>query len=116
MISYIKNYSIINIKFKLSLLYLLNVLDIIFTVMLIKSGYFIEANPFMASIIDLPIQLVLLKIILPALLLSYIYFRMKKAIKHQLIISNTIINGALLGYGFLNLLHLFWFVNLIFLT
>ena len=116
MLSYIKNYSIINIKFKLSFLYLLNVSDIILTLLLIKSGYFVEANPFMASIIELPLQLTLLKIILPALLLSYIYFRMKKAKKHQLIISNNIINGALFGYGFLNLLHIFWFINLIFLS
>ena len=106
MLSYIKNYSIVNIRYKLSLLYLLNVSDIVFTLVLIRSGYYIEANPIMATIIYQPLKLLLFKILLPALLLCFIYIRMKKAIKHQLTISNTIINGALCGYGLLNLLHI----------
>ena len=106
MLSYIKNYSIVNIKYKLSLLYLLNVSDIIFTLLLINSGYYIEANPIMATILNQPVKLFLVKILLPALLLCFIYIRMKKAEKHQMIISNTIINGALYIYGLLNLLHI----------
>lgn len=113
MLYYLKNYSIISIKFKLLMLYILNVIDIALTLLLLKSGYYIEANPFMANIIELPMQLFLVKIIMPALLLCFIYFRIKKAKEHQLIISNTIINGALCGYGLLNLLHVFWFVILV---
>lgn len=116
MLYYIKNYSIDFFKYKLSLLYFLNVLDYIFTILLIRTGLFIEANPFMVNIISKPPQAILFKICLPAILLIYIFFRMQKAKKHQLIISNTIINGALFGYGMLNLLHLLWFALLILKT
>lgn len=116
LIYYIKDYSIDIFKYKLSLLYLFNVLDYIFTILLIRTGLFIEANPFMINIINNPSQSILLKICLPAILLVYIFIRMQKAKKHQLIISNTIINGALLGYGMLNLLHLLWFGLLILKT
>jgi len=116
MLYYIKNYSIDIFKYKLSLLYFFNVLDYIFTILLIRTGLFIEANPFIANIINKSPQSIFIKICLPAFLLLYIFFRMQKAKKHQLIVSNTIINGALLGYGMLNLLHLLWFALLILKT
>lgn len=116
MLYYIKNYSIDCFKYKLSLLYFFNVLDYIFTLILIRTGLFIEANPLMVNVINkFPLSL-LIKICLPGFLLIYIFFRMQKAKKHQLIISNTIINGALFGYGMLNLLHLLWFALLILKT
>ena len=116
LLAYIRGNSIYNIKCKLISLYILNVSDILLTLILIETGYFIEANPIIATFIEQPIKLILIKILLPALLLLYIYSRIKKAITHQLIISNTIINGALLSYGFINLLHIFWFMNLLFLS
>jgi len=103
------NPNILNIKSKLLILYILNVLDIVFTLLLLETGFFQEANPFMLYIINRPTKLLIIKIILPALLLFLMYLRIRNAQKHQLIISNKIINGALFGYGLLNLLHLIWF-------
>lgn len=108
MLSYIKGYDLNNIKNKLGLLYFLNVMDILFTVILLKTGLFVEANPFMVPIVNNPVKLSIIKIIFPALLLAFLFFRIRKAKEHQLIISNKIINGALCGYILLNLSHLFW--------
>jgi hypothetical protein len=113
MLIFIKNYDIDNIRCKLFLLYLLNLLDIFFTLFLIKSGLFIEANPIIEHIIYTPDRLIFIKIALPGLLLLYIYMRIKKANKPQLIMSNRIINGAVFSYGALNLMHLIWSISFI---
>ena len=44
MIAFIKNYEIESMKKKFILLYLLNVTDIIFTLLLLQTGYFSEVN------------------------------------------------------------------------
>jgi hypothetical protein len=79
MITFIKDYNLESIRKKLILLYILNVTDILFTLLLLQTGYFTEVNIFMMKAVQSPVISVLLKIILPAALLFYIFKRMKDA-------------------------------------
>ncbi|AKL96004.1 hypothetical protein CACET_c25590 [Clostridium aceticum] len=110
--TFIKNCSLESIKSKLLILYLLNVTDIIFTLLLLRTGLYIEINAFMASVVESPIASLLLKIILPAVLLIMIYFRIQKATAEQLKKSNLLISGAIAVYALINLSHLLWFAIL----
>lgn len=108
MIAFIKKYNIETIKKKFILLYLLNVTDIIFTVLLLQTGYFAEINILMAKAVESPVASVLLKIVLPAVLLFYIYNRIKKADISQLKASNIALNISLTIYTLVNLSHVVW--------
>ena len=109
MILFIKNYTLENIKYKLIILYLLNVTDIIFTFLLLATGFFIEANLLMAKAVQSLSTSFILKIILPAGLFFYLYLRMKKANEKQLKQSNIILNIATAVYGIINIFHLICF-------
>lgn len=108
MIDFMKNYSLENIRNKLLILYVLNVADIIFTILLLNTGFYIEANIFMSKALENPFIGLMLKVILPALLFVFIYFRIQKATAHQLRKSNFFINGAIAFYTFLNMTHIIW--------
>lgn len=108
MITFIKNYEIEAIKKKFILLYLLNVTDIIFTLLLLQTGFFAEANFFMVKAVSSPLASVMIKVILPAILLFYIYHRIKTANLDQLKAANIAVNISLSLYTFVNLTHLVW--------
>lgn len=108
MISFIKSYTLENINRKLLLLYLLNVTDIIFTLLLLSSGYFIEANTLMVKAVDSLFSSFILKVVLPAALLSYVYFRMKNANEKQLRQSSILLNIANGFYVIINTSHLIY--------
>ncbi|WP_105615377.1 DUF5658 family protein [Vallitalea okinawensis] len=118
MVTFIKDHDLRNIKHKLLLLYLLNVTDIVFTLLLINSGFYREVNPIMNQFISYELFSILLKVILPAGLLLYISLRIRKATEHQLRLSNILINLITSIYVIINILHLIWFcllgVSLIF--
>ena len=84
MLSMIDKYDLKIIRNKFSAIYLLNLTDVISTLFLIHTGYFIEANIFMQKIISDDILTLLIKILIPLLLLSLIYIRIKKATEKQL--------------------------------
>lgn len=109
LVSFIKNYTLENIKHKLLILYLLNVTDIIFTLLLLATGFYIEANMFMAKAVQSFSASFILKILLPAALLFYLYLRMGKASEKQLKQSNNILNIATAVYGIINIFHLMCF-------
>lgn len=108
MIAFIKNYSLEVIKKKFILLYLLNVTDIIFTVLLLQTGYFEEVNVFMVNAVSNPLTGMLLKVVLPAFLLFFIYRRIKKADLSQLKASNIAVNISLTIYTLVNISHIIW--------
>lgn len=112
MITFIKNYSIENIKNKLILLYILNVTDIIFTLLLLSTGYYIEANLFMVKTVQSLITSFILKVILPATLLLYLYMRIQKATNLQLKKVNFAVNILTVFYVLINTSHL---IGIIFL-
>lgn len=81
----------------------------IFTLVLLKTGCFIEANPLMVNIVQNLTTSLLVKIVLPAVLLVFLYFRIQKATEKQLRKGNFIINGIVLMYMSINIFHLICF-------
>ena len=108
MYAFIKNYSIQNIRIKFILLYVLNVVDIIFTISLLRTGYFAEVNLFMSKVVQSLPASILLKVILPVILLCYLYRRILTANAAQRRASNIGINVSLTIYSLVNLSHLVW--------
>lgn len=107
------NFNLYNIRKKLIFTYILNILDIIFTILLINTGFIIELNPIMKKVITNYNYSFLVKGILPALLIIYIYLRIKKASLIQLKKSNYLINGVLLLYLVINVMHIIciiWYI------
>jgi hypothetical protein len=109
MIAFIKNYSLENIKNKLLILYILNVTDIISTLLLVGTGFYMEANTLMIKAVQSPTESIALKVVLPAVLLICIYFRMQKASDQQLKKANFFISGTTAIYALINISHLVWF-------
>lgn len=109
LISFIKNCTFENIKCKLLILYVLNVTDVVFTLLLLSTGFYIEANTLMENAVQSLYTSFILKILLPATLLFYLFFRMKKANEKQLKQSNIIINIATAVYALINVSHLVCF-------
>jgi len=112
LITFIKTYTLENIKQKLLILYLLNVTDICFTLLLLSTDFFIEANLLMEKAVQSLSTSFILKIVLPATLLFYLYIRMKNASEKQLKQSNIVINIATAVYTIINIFHLIWFLLL----
>ena len=106
--SFITNSNLSNIKIKFFILYFLNFTDIIFTIILLDTGYFIEGNPFMKQFIGNTLLSLGIKIIVPALLLILIYYRIQSATFTQLKKSNRLILIGLSIYTLVNLSHIFW--------
>lgn len=102
----LKSYKLFKFKYKLFSLYLLNVLDILFTLYLLNTGMFIEVNPIMIKIVDSVYISIIVKIVFPALLLLAIYIRIQSASLKQLIISHRIINIILIFYTSINISHI----------
>lgn len=104
----IKRYSHNDIKNKMILIYILNVTDIIFTLILCSTGYFMEANPLVAVFTSNSVAALLLKSVAPAVLLIYLYIRMRKATGQQLKKANTVIVALLFLYAIINMSHIMW--------
>lgn len=66
----------------------------------------------MSKAVQSPIISLTLKVVLPALFLKLLYYRMHKATDQQLKKSNLLINGAAALYALINLSHLVWFAML----
>ncbi|MCM1992844.1 DUF5658 family protein [Oceanirhabdus seepicola] len=112
MLALMKNSDINNIKNKIFILYILNVTDIIFTNILLNTGFFNEANPFMIGLLQSAYAGIMVKIILPALLLLYLYKRMQNATNKQLRFSNVAINIITTIYALINISHLVWLFSI----
>lgn len=108
MIAFIKNYELHSIKKKMIILYVLNLTDIAFTLLLLETGFFTEVNIFMVNAVENPVAGILLKTILPAILLYYLYKRICCIDTSQLKAANIGINISLTLYALVNLSHLVW--------
>lgn len=102
-----------NLKIKLFLLYFFNVSDIVLTLLLLQTGYFMEVNSVMADIVSNPLLSIFLKIFVVLMLILFLCKRMKRANPKQLFYSNIIICFAVLIYIFINLSHILWIILLI---
>lgn len=97
---------------RLMFLYLLNVSDWFCTVVLLKSGYFAEANPFMANIIGNTALGFAVKCLLPLLVILFVCTRAVQATEKQYRISKYILNFAIGVYTLINLSHVLNYVLL----
>lgn len=95
------------IRRRLLILYLLNVTDIIFTIFLIFTGYFIEANIVMRYILVSPSLAVIVKTIVPGILILFIWKRIGAASVKQLLVTSNIVFISLLIYLLIILNHIF---------
>lgn len=114
-IAFIRSYQIESLKKKMILLYILNVTDIILTLLLLNTGFFAEVNVFMVNAVESPTLSILLKVILPALLLLYLYKRNDVEDISGLRSTNIGINISLGLYTIVNITHLVWIAMLPFL-
>ncbi len=114
MISYLKCSSMPDLKNKMVFLYVLNVTDIIFTLILCGTGACIEANPFAALFVGSPAAALLMKGLVPAALLTYLYLRLRKASDNQRKKANVPIAGLLVAYALINISHVTWLSVLVF--
>ncbi len=111
-IIFLRSYSLKDIKNKFIAIYILNVTDIIFTILLLSTGFYMEANILMVKAVESILVSFILKVILPAVIFMLIYFRMQGATDQQLKKSNIFINGAIIMYTLINVSHLVWFLML----
>ncbi len=108
-IAVIKTGDFYSIRKKLIAIYIMNVTDIIFTIFLVNTGMFLEANAVMAPLVNnSQLICIIIKVVIPFLLLLWVYQRMKDATEKQLYRSNIIINGCLIFYGLINISHVIW--------
>ena len=104
----IKDYNLNGVKKKLIIIYILNVIDIVFTIALIKSGWFAEANGFMQSLVQSTLMSYVVKITIPAILLFYIYMRVKNSDKKTLKMTNIGLLIPLIMYIGVDILHVMY--------
>lgn len=96
------------IRSKLIALYTLNVSDALLTYLLVRTGCFREANFLLERTVVNIGELLLVKILLPAVLIAWLHFRIYRATEKQLKLGNVAVNLVLLLYTFVNILHLVW--------
>lgn len=104
-----KEYSIEKLAKNLRLLYLFNLLDLFFTktLLFLAPNMFIEANGFMAPIID-GFMPYILKIFVFAIVLLYWYKRSFSSNCRQLKLSINVSKICLIIYGLINIFHLIY--------
>lgn len=106
--AFMKNHTLESIKIKFIILYVLNVTDIIFTLLLWRTGLFTEVNVIMATLLHSYVVSLLIKLGLPAALLSILFVRINGASERQLKQANWAINGVTFLYLFINASHILW--------
>lgn len=92
---------------KLIVLYILNVTDYIFTLILLSSGHFIEANPLLYTGIN-GVGGFVLKCVVPLVLVLYLHIRFIFGKPKNQKAVNLLLNIILSYYAFVNLMHIFW--------
>ena len=108
-INLLKTRDLVLVKKKLVTIYILNISDIIFTIFLVRTGMFLEANAIMAPLVYNRQSLsIIIKVVIPFILLLGVCQRMKDATRKQLYLSNIMINMCLIFYGLINISHVVW--------
>jgi len=111
---YTKAVLLYRIRCRLLLLYILNVIDIIFTIFLVHTGYFIEANIVMRYILEFPYLSVIVKTVLPGILFLLVWKRIEAASMKQLLIACHIVFISLIIYLLIILNHTYWLCYLLY--
>lgn len=108
MISYFKCCSVEGLRNKMIFVYVLNVTDIIFTLILCGTGAFIEANPLAALFTGSTAAALIAKSLIPAALLIYLYCRLRNAAERQRKKANISLGALLILYSLINISHITW--------
>ena len=97
---------------RLALLYILNLTDWLCTEALLKSGYFVEANPLMKSVMGGFGSSVLVKCVVPLvlILLCAVLFKLAGAEENK--IAKVMLLVGIVAYSLVNVWHIFNFVLL----
>lgn len=106
MFKFITDTSSYNLKKKLTLIYILNALDIVFTFTLLKTGLFFEANKLMVNVVTNPYLSILVKLVIPGILIIYLLFKIDELPCSQLKLCTICVNLVAFIYLCINLLHL----------
>lgn len=106
---------IINCRKKMALIMLLNFSDWLCTTTLLRFDGFYEVNPIMSSIIDRPVLCFFVKCIIPLILVAYIYWVLPLGNGRVVNIVNITMLFIGIFYLFINALHIFNFVILLYL-
>lgn len=107
MINFLKSYTLENFKVKMTLLYILNLTDTIFTqfVLFKAPALFKESNPILQAIVtDYPV--VLIKIFLPPILFFMWYKRIKISNNKELKSSRNTLLVLITVYSVVNVMHI----------
>jgi len=110
MIAFFKRYAYPDITIKLIVLYALNVMDILFTSFLVNTGFFIEANPIMAVLMNNALVTVLFKILMPAAVFVFLAVHLRHAAEKLRRSANRLIGMLLVVYIGVTLLHISWII------
>ena len=110
MIYFLRTYDLETIRLKFITIYILNVSDALLTHLLIRTGYFIEVNFLLKEIVGNINRLFIMKILFPALLIAWLYFRVQQTTEKILKQSNIAVNFVLVLYIFINILHIIWLI------
>lgn len=97
---------------KLIAIYVLNVSDYIFTLLLLNSGLFMEANPLLSVPIN-GLSGFLLKCIAPLALLLILRVRLRSITMKQVKPVWYILDGIIIFYAVVNIFHVFWLFMLV---
>lgn len=108
MLRFLRAYDLKSMRGKLIALYALNVSDALLTFLLIRTGCFREANFLLKGVVLNFGEMFLVKIVFPAVLIAWLYFRIHSATEKQLKPGNIAVNSALLLYTSVNILHFVW--------
>lgn len=101
-------YNVNLVRLKLAALYCLNVSDALITYFLVQTGYFYEINFLLKDMVPHAGKFFITKGLLPIMLISWLYFRVRDASERQLKYANIAVNSLLFLYMGVNILHLFW--------
>lgn len=112
MYAFLKLNSLNAIRFKLFILYLLNVTDALMTKVLIETGDFYEANILLRGIVEDTYVFLSLKILLLGLMITLVGIRLYDATDRQLKLGNIPINILGVLYALINGSHLFWMLSI----
>lgn len=99
-------YSYFDLRKKLTLLYILNASDIVFTFGLLKTGMFQEVNALMIGIVTSPWLSIAVKLIVPAVLIIYILLKLDDLPHSNLKLCNYFVNTVLIIYIIINIMHI----------
>lgn len=103
---FVKEKSLYRIRMKLGIIYILNLFDILLTLLFVETNQFIELNPLMKNIVHNSTMAMVVKCVIPAVLLGYLAIRLQKANEKQLRVSNVFVQAILILYIAINIIHM----------